>query len=133
VNIKKIKQLELRMELYGKEDENFGDMGDNTDRVYISVDFNTIAPFIQKKPAKAFSICENSFEELFNIFKNKLTFADKNRSLIIFMRVNKKHDISYEKIEFMGESISKLFSEDSLVTWAIQGYDRYSFDFYFYD
>jgi len=46
------------------------------------------------------------------------------------MRVKEKH-MTMEKIAEMTEKISSHF-EDSMVTWAVQGYDRYRFDFYFF-
>ena len=98
-------------------------------------------PLLQRKPNKAYSICERSFEKLFNIFKKKLTQVDRKKDLLILMRVkqdnwndSKKKDLTTpDKVTKMGWRMSKLMSKDSLVTWAAQGYKFYRFDFYFYD
>lgn len=121
------------MKLYGKYDENLGDMGDFTDKVYIPLDFNTAAPLLQRKPAKFYSICEGSFEKLLKLFKERLTKKDSNRDLLISMRVKHNKTMNAQKVTKMGWKISEIMGKDSLVTWAAQGYNKYRFDFYFYD
>jgi len=119
------------MKLYGKEDGGFGDMGDFTGKTIIPLDFNTVAPLLQRKPKKAFSICETSFNNLFNIFLKKSTKQDRNSDLLVLMRVKK--GTNAKKAAEMGHQLSSKMSKHSLVTWATQEYDRFRFDFYFYD
>jgi hypothetical protein len=121
-----------KMKLYGKEDDNFGDMGDFTEDVLIPLDFNTVMPLLQRKPAKCYSICETNLNNLLDTFKKKLTKIDSRRDLIILMRIKTKSN-NTNKFSKLGWKISSLMSEDSLVTWAAQRYSRYRFDFYFYD
>ena len=118
------------MELYGKKDVNFGDMGDFTGDVLIPLDFNTVMPLLQRKPIKCFSICENSFEKLFKLLKKHVTKEDTNRDLLILMRVKGKNNKSASK---MGWKIISIMNKDSFVTWSAQNYKTYRFDFYFYD
>lgn len=119
------------MELYGKKDANFGDMGDFTGEVYIPLDFNSVVPLLDSKMVKCFSICENSFEKLLKIFKLKATEEDLKNSLLILMRVKK--GMNAKKISKMGWKISNLLSENSIVVWTAQAYDKFRFDFYFYE
>lgn|SRR3989338_2124516 len=120
------------MILYGKYDKNFGDMGDFTDKDYIPLDFNSVAPILREEMVKCYSICEDTFEELMKMFRSKLTKADSRRDLLILMRVKQSKDTNTEQIGAMGHKISDLMSKNSLVVWAAQGYETFRFDFYFY-
>lgn len=119
------------MKLYGKEDPRFGDMGDFTGKVIIPLDYNSAVPLLQRKPKKAFSICETSFNNLFNIFLKKTTKQDRNYDLLMLMRV--KNRTNGRKAAEMGGKILSKMDKDSLVVWAAQEYDIFRFDFYFYD
>ncbi len=122
------------MKLYGKDDPSFSDMVDFTDKVYIPLDYNSAVPLLLRKPAKSYSICEDSFEKLFAIFKELLTEEDKKRDLLLLMRVKQTKTTTLEKIHKMCQKIYDEFSEDSLVISSAQGYIHgYRFDFYFYD
>ena|SRR3989338_4084781 len=118
------------MKLYGKEDIGFGDMGDFTGKAIIPLDFNSAATLLQRKPKKAFSISEASFNKLFNIFLKKSSKQDRNSDLLVLMRVKK--GTSVKKAAEMGHKLSSKMGKHSLVVWAAQEYDRFRFDFYFY-
>ena len=118
------------MKLYGKEDVGFGDMGDFTGKAIIPLDFNSVAPLLQRKPKKAFSISKASFNKLFNIFLKKSSKQDRNSDLLVLMRVKK--GTNAKKAAEMGHKISSKMGKHSLVVWAAQEYDRFRFDFYFY-
>lgn len=120
----------IKIQLYGKSDVNFGDMGDFTGDVIIPLDFNSVVPLLQQKPVKCFSICENSFEKLFVLLQKHITKQDINRDLLILMRIKGKSSKSASR---MGWQITSLMSKHSLVVWSAQEYKTYRFDFYFYD
>jgi len=118
------------MKLYGKEDSRFGDMGDFTGNAIIPLDYNSVVPLLQRKPEKVFSICETSFNILFNIFLKKTTKQDRNCDLLMLMRV--KNSTNGRKAAEMGGKILSKMDKGSLVVWAAQEYDMFRFDFYFY-
>tara|TARA_Y100000310_G_scaffold244630_1_gene249448 strand:+ start:3674 stop:4054 length:381 start_codon:yes stop_codon:yes gene_type:complete len=121
------------MKSYGKTDENFKGQGDNTGECYIPLDFNTVAPLLQRKPINSFTICEDSLLKLFDILKTQLSDSDKNKDLLVLMRIKKSIDMDSEKASKIGWEISNLMDKESLVVWAAQEYDTNRFDFYFYD
>lgn len=119
------------MRLIGLKDENFGDMGDFTGDVLIPLDFNTVVPLMERKPVESFSICANSFDELFALLKNE-TDGFTNINALILMRI--KNDCATEKnAADYGNKIAGLFGEDGVVTWAAQSYNTFRFDFYIYE
>jgi len=123
------------MKLHGNEDDWFGDMGDSTTRTFISLDYNTISPLIQKEPYKSFSVCERSLTALMNRIKEQLTLEDIENDVLILMRVrdDKYTKMTRDKVINIGWKIVDIFSEESLVTWGAQGYHMHRFDFYLYE
>jgi len=118
------------MKLYG-EDDNFGDMADETGKILIEFDFNTAMPLLERKPAKTISIADSQFLPLMNRFKELMTKEDRKRDLLLLMRILKP--ATRMMAAGMGHRIAELFRKDSLVAWAAQEYHMYRFDFYLYD
>ena len=129
------------MKLYGLPDDGHDEMGDSTDAVYHALDFNLARPLLQQKPIHSFAICEHTFEKLLEIFKGLIAKKLQDKDLLILMRVkqgnytqpDKEDSVTPADVAEMGRQISDLMCEDSLVIWSAHGYDKYRFDFYFYE
>lgn len=120
------------MKQIGLKDKNFGEIADFTEEVITPLDYNTIMPILKYKPIETFSICTETFEELIDLLKQELGEYKRENNALVLMRI-KKDKATQTNSQDYGWKIAELFTENSIVTWAAQSYDKYRFDFYIYN
>ena len=130
--------MPIRMYLYGIEDKKFpGKLeftgkpvkGKILDKDVRELRDGVVARFLDTgKVIKCFSVCEDSFEKLFRIFKRH---ALKKADMIhILMRVPKK--VNLDMCYQYHKKISKHMNKNCLDWWIACQHHIYRFDFFFY-
>jgi len=124
-------------------EDDFDDMADSLGEDIISLDFNSIQPFLMRKCNKRMLIEGNSFKEVINKFKEKLKSSDKNKDLLILVKIREYNNFKY--VSTIGWKISELMSDDTLIVWGAKSFSKsprpergserpsHKFMFYFYD
>ena len=110
------------MGCYDFMEDDFEDIADGDDGDLISLDFNSIAPFLVDKCRKSIIINGNSFEMILAKLNKQLTDEDKQGSALILMKL-REFDNANQCTE-IGWKINKIFCKDSLLVFGAKKFRK---------